>query len=209
MIVTEIEELTKSRSRVFLDGEFAFVLYKGEFRHYHIRLGEELPQEDYEKILRETLPKRAKLRAMNLLLKKDYTTAQLREKLTQGEYPEEVIGEALEYVASFHYTDDLRYAVDYITCHQEDKSRIRIEQDLKKKGISEDVLERAWIQWEETGGCQDEAAMIADLLRKRKFRGEAADIKEKQREYAFLMRKGFSADSVRKAIFGRIDDYSV
>lgn len=209
MIVTGIEELTKSRIRIFLDGEFAFVLYKGELRHFHIRLGEELSQEDYEKILRETLPKRAKLRAMNLLLKKDYTTAQLRDKLTQGGYPEEVTGEALEYVASFHYTDDLRYAVDYITCHQEDKSRMRIEQDLRKKGISEDVLERAWIQWEETGGRQNEAAMIADLLRKRKFRGEAADLREKQREYAFLMRKGFSSDCVKKAIFGRIDDYQV
>ena len=207
MIVTGIEELTKSRSRIFLDGEFAFVLYKGEFRHFHIRLGEEIPQEDYERVLRETLPKRAKLRAMNLLLKKDYTTAQLREKLLQGEYPEGVIEEALEYVASFHYTDDLRYAVDYITCHQENRTRMRIDQDLRRKGISGDILEKAWSKWEQSGGAQDEAAMIGKLLRKRNFRGQDATLSERQKEYAFLLRKGFSMEGIKKALFGRIDDY--
>lgn len=202
MTVTGIEELTKSRSRVYLDGEFAFVLYKGEFRLYHLRVGEELAQEDYEKIMGEVLPKRAKVRAMNLLMKKDYTTAQLREKLRQGGYPDEIIQVALDYVASFHYTDDLRYAVDYITYHQDSRSRMRIEQDLRAKGISAEVLEAAWVQWEEDGGEQDEMSMIRELLRKRNYDPEHAERKDMQREYAFLMRKGFSADSVKKAVFG-------
>ena len=67
MIVTGIEEMTKSRSRVSIDGEFAFVLYKGELRHFHLREGNELREEDYREITTELLPKRAKLRAMNLL----------------------------------------------------------------------------------------------------------------------------------------------
>ena len=123
MIVTGLEELTKSRSRVSIDGEFAFVLYKGELRHFHLQVGEELGKKDYETIMQEILPKRAKLRAMNLLLKKDYTTAKLREKLLLGGYPEEIVDIALEYVASFHYVDDLRFAMDFIRCHQEDRRR--------------------------------------------------------------------------------------
>lgn len=208
MIVTKIEELTKSRSKIYLDGEFAFVLYKGEFRRYHVRLGEELSQKDYGCILQEVLPKRARLRAMNLLLKKDYTTAQLREKLRQGGYPEEVLEDALEYVASFHYTDDLRYAVDFIVCHQEDRSRMRIEQDLRARGIGGDILERAWTEWERAGGRQNESAMIGELLRKRGFCAEGATPSERRREYGFLMRKGFSAEEVRKAVFGRFEDIS-
>jgi regulatory protein len=201
MIITGLEELTKSRSKVMIDGEFAFVLYKGELRHFHLQVGEELSQEDYEEIRTVILPKRAKLRAMNLLLKKDYTTAKLRAKLLEGGYPPEIAQEALDYVASFHYTDDLRYAVDYITCHQDDRSRLRIEQDLRAKGISGDVLERAFIEWENAGGCQDEVKMIRDLFRKRGFDPENASPAEQNREYAFLMRKGFSADSIRNAIF--------
>ncbi|MCP6059851.1 hypothetical protein NL388_31820, partial [Klebsiella pneumoniae] len=65
--------------------------------------------------MEEILPKRAKIRAMHLLQKREYTVAQLKEKLEKGCYPERIIEDALDYVASFHYTDDLRFALQYIT----------------------------------------------------------------------------------------------
>lgn len=202
MIVTGIEELTKSRSKVCIDGEFAFVLYKGELRHFHLREGEELSQKDYEEIMRDILPKRAKLRAMNLLLKKDYTMAQLRSKLAEGCYPEDVIEEALNYVASFHYVDDLRYCMDYVNCHQASRTRLRIEQDLRAKGIAKDVILQAFQKWEEDGGGQDEGRMIRELFRKRGFQPETATLQQRQKEYGFLIRKGFSADCAKNAVFG-------
>ncbi len=198
MKVTRIEELSKSRSRVYLEQEFAFVLYKGELRLYHVREGEELAQEDYRRIVEEVLPKRAKLRAMNLLQGRDYTTAQLKAKLVQGGYPEEAAEQALAYVASFHYTDDLRYAVNYMVCNGNSRSRKRVEQDLLGKGISKDVVARAWAQWEEQGGSQDEAAMIRELLRKRHYDPGTADLKEQQKQFAFLLRKGFPAEGIRR-----------
>lgn len=200
MTITAVEELSKSRSKIWIDGEFAFVLYKGELRLYHIRAGEDISQEDYDAILREVLPKRAKLRAMKLLTKKDYTEKQLAEKLRQGGYPEQVLREALDYVAGYHYTDDLRYAVAYITDHENTRSRRRIEQDLLGRGIEEEVLERAWAEWEADGGSQDEQAMIRALMEKRRYDPDAADWKERQRMYAFLLRRGFSAEAVSRAM---------
>ena len=200
MRITQITELSKSRSKVFIDQEFAFVLYKGEFRLYHVREGEEIAEEDYRIIMEEVLPKRAKLRAMNLLKTREYTTAQLRAKLRQGLYPDSVIEQALEYVASFHYTDDSRYAVDYITYHEQTRSRRRIEQDLQKKGIPGDVIEQAWNEWQEQGGIQDEQAQIQELLLKKHFDPGQADYKELQKIFAYLSRKGFSIEQIRKVI---------
>lgn len=200
MRVTAFEELSRSRSKVYIDGEFAFVLYKGELRLYHLCAGEEIAQRDYDEIWNEVLPKRAKLRAMNLLSKREYTEKQLYEKLKAGFYPEEIIREALAYVAGFHYTDDLRYACDYIAGHEDSRSRRRIEQDLLGKGIDKLTLERAWARWEEQGGSQDEAAMIQALLKKRGYDPECTEIRERQKTYAFLMRKGFSGEAVRKAL---------
>lgn len=200
MIVTAVEELSKSRSKIMIDGEFAFVLYKGELRLYHIREGEEIAQKDYDTISKEVLPKRAKLRAMKLLTKKEYTEKQLRDKLREGFYPEAVIREALAYVASFHYTDDFRYAVTYIADHENTRSRRRIEQDLLGKGISREIQEQAWAEWEAKGGSQDEQSMIHELLVKRRYNPDTADLKERQRIYAFLMRKGFSGEAVRRAM---------
>lgn len=200
MKVTRIEELSRSRSRVFIDDEFAFVLYKGELRLYHIVVGGEICQEDYDAILTQVLPKRAKLRAMNLLKSKDYTVKQLRDKLREGGYPESAVEAALSYVADYHYTDDLRYATGYISGKESTRSRRRIEQDLLEKGIGREVLEKAWQEWEEQGGRQDEQQMIRKLLEKRRYDPDTADRKEKQRTYAFLMRKGFSGEQVSRAL---------
>ncbi len=200
MRVTEIEEISKSRARVYIDEEFAFVLYRGELRSFHIRAGEEVDEEAYRSIMDEVLPKRAKLRAMNLLQSREYTVRQLHDKLKEGGYPEDIIGQALDYVESFHYTDDLRYATGFIRSHEGDRSRRRIEQDLLRRGIDRAVLEQAWAAWEEEGGVQEEGAMIRALLEKKGFDRETADLKQRQKMYGFLMRKGFQAEQVRRAV---------
>ncbi len=205
MKVTQIVELSKSRSKVYIEQEFAFVLYKGELRLYHIQEGEEIDRKDYQTIMEEVLPKRAKLRAMNLLKSKDYTTEQLRRKLVQGHYSEKIIQQALDYVASFHYIDDLRYAVSFITYHESTRSRRRIEQDLMGKGIASDIITKAWAEWEQQGGVLDEGAMITKLLEKKHYDPQNTDDKERQKLFAFLLRKGFSGEQVRKALCADFD----
>lgn len=200
MRVTRIEECSKSRVRIFIEEEFAFVLYKGELRSYHILEGEEVGEEVVHSIMKELLPKRAKLRAMNLLMKRDYTARQLRSKLKDGEYPEKIIEEALAYVEGCRYVNDLRYAVNFIQGHADSRSRRRLEQDLLGRGIDKDTLERAWVQWQEQGGDQDEGAMIQTLLQKKGFDRDGADAKERQKMYGFLIRKGFSGGLARKAV---------
>ena len=87
MVITQIVGISKSRYRIYLDGQFAFILYKGELRQFHIEEDQELSSESYQHIMKQILPKRAKLRSMNLLQSKDYTRKQLEDKLRQGEYP--------------------------------------------------------------------------------------------------------------------------
>ena len=201
MIITELVEASSFRVKVYIEQEFAFVLYKGELRKYGLKAGQEIKPEVYGEILGEVLPKRAKLRCMNLLQSKDYTREQLRQKLKQGFYPEEVVEEALDYVASFHYIDDLRFAQDYIHYNELRKSRRRIDMDLLKKGIASDIIAKAWLLWEDAGNEQDEDAQIANLLEKKHFDIETADTKEVQRMYGFLVRRGFDGEKIRKVLF--------
>ncbi len=200
MIVTAISELSRSRNKIEIDHQFAFVLYKGELRQYHLQEGGAIREEDYREIIDEVLPKRAKLRCMNLLQSRDYTEFQLRDKLKQGLYPPEVIDRAIAYVSSYHYIDDLCYAEDYITTHETTRSRQRITQDLYQKGISQETITQAWLTWETKGGFQDEQSMIQGLLRKKHYNPETTNFKEKQKLYAFLARKGYSPDIIRQTL---------
>lgn len=200
MTVTEITEISKSRRKIWIDEEFAFVLYSGELRSYGIDRDKEITEETYHTIMAELLPKRAKLRAMNLLQKRSYTVSQLRDKLIMGGYPEQIAQEAIDYVASFHYVNDEGYACDFIECNKDKKSKRRIFQDLAAKGISGDIAEAAW---EETAGEDSdklEKEQILHWIEKKNFDAETASPKDKQKMMAFLYRKGFMAENIRNAL---------
>lgn len=199
MIVTDIRELDKKRSKIYLDGEFAFVLYKGEIRDYKIAVGGDIPRSTYDEVMTVVLPKRAKLRAMNLLQKKDYTEKQLRDKLSDGDYPQELIDEAIAYVRSFHYIDDERYARDYITYHMSSRSKNRIIQDLANKGISKDFYQNILDElYQEDSDAEIE--QIKKLLIKKHYDPGTTEFEDKQKIMAFLMRKGYNSSDIRRAM---------
>ena len=143
MTVTKIEELTKAKLKVELDGEFAFVLYKKELSRFGIRVDEELPEETYQQIRKDVILKRAKLRAMHLLTDMARTESGLREKLRQGLYPEDIVEEALAYVRSFGYLNDLRYAENFIESRRDRKSKKEIYALLCNKGVPQEQIGRA------------------------------------------------------------------
>lgn len=142
--------------------------------------------------------KRAKLRCMHLLEKRDYTEMELRRKLQQGRtpYTEEEIDSAIEYVKGYHYVDDGRYAGKYIECMSSRKSRRQIEQELAQKGVDRELVQLAFEEADEI----PEDEQIEAWMRKRHYDPESADPKERQRMYAFLARKGFQAENIRRAL---------
>lgn len=200
MIITQIAEVTKKRCKIYLDETFAFVLYKGEIRKYGIRVNEELSGEAYTEIVEEVLPKRAKLRGMNLLKSREYTEKQLRDKLRSGYFPEKIVEEAVEYIKSYHYIDDERYARQFIEFGMNKKSRQRIVMDLQKRGIDKELINRVFEELEEDGYQQDEIGTIKELLIKKKFDAKQSDNAEKQRVFGYLYRRGFQVDNIKKAM---------
>lgn len=200
MTITDIIEHDKKKVFLQLDGEMLIPLYIGEVRKYHLVRGEEIPEEVYTEIMEELLPKRAKLRAMYLLQKRTYTRAMLRKKLLENRYPEVITEEALDYVTSYGYVDDEKYASEYIRCYCESRSRKRIMQDLSLKGVSKSIIERAWDVFEEENRPIDEDAQIKELLCKKHFDAKTADQKEKAKVMNFLYRKGYSMDGILRCM---------
>lgn len=201
MTVTDIAPITKSRYRIVLDEELTFVLYKGEMNRLNIRRGEEVMEDTYLRIFHEILPKRARLRCMNLLQAKDYTHRQLEDKLKQGEYPEEIIEDAIAYVESYGYVDDEKYVRDFIEYNMSKKSRMRIENDLMRKGIRKELADKIFDELKEDGIEIDETEMIRQILLKKNYDSQSATDEEKRKMYAFLSRKGFCSDVIGRALF--------
>ena len=197
MTVTKIERVTKTRYRIDVDGQFAFILYKGELSRYLISEEEEITEETFERIRTEVILKRARLKAMHLLNDMDRTEGQLRTKLRQGGYTEDMVDAAVDYVKSFGYVNDDAYVRRFIMGRKERKSKREISGALCQKGIPKEQIDAAM---EECYGKEDSHAAIRKILEKKKYDPATAQDAEKRRIMGYLTRKGFSYDDIRQVI---------
>ncbi|MBQ0100023.1 MAG: RecX family transcriptional regulator, partial [Lachnospiraceae bacterium] len=74
----------------------------------------EISDEAYRRILEEVLLPRAKKRVLYYLKNADKTEFQIRRKLAEGLYPEEVIEKVMEFLHRYEFADDARYAESFI-----------------------------------------------------------------------------------------------
>lgn len=201
MIVTAIEDFGKGKQKVYLDGQLAFVLYRGELSRCHIEENRELSEENYKKIMEEILWKRIRERCLYLLKSMDRTEYQIRTKLHQSFYPEELIDRAMDWLKKLHYLDDARYAESYLRSQGEKRSRFQLQQDLVRKGVDKVLIKEAMDEMEE---C-DEDVMIQKWIEKKRVDLNNCTPKDRQKLYGFLIRKGFSPSKVAQAIRGYED----
>lgn len=198
MIVTDIIPIDKKRDKIYIDNEFAFVIYKGESYLYSVKDGEEISKKDYEKIMYELLPKRAKLRAMNLLAKRDYTELGMRQKLLEGYYNDTQINETIEYLKQYGYIDDERYVRNYFSVYIQTKPKSKIIQKLIEKGISLELIESLVDEIYELERTlthlPDEMEIGRKLLNKKKY-NMCNSVNERQKAFRYLIRNGISNEN--------------
>lgn len=154
---------------------------------------EELEIEKSEQEIKDEV-RRAKLRALHLLTAMDRTEANLREKL-EASYGPKAVEEAVAYVKSYGYLDDERYVRVYIESKSRSKSRKQIEQELIfKKGVSKEAVQRGF----EKAEIADVQEVIGKYLQKKKIDPKNCDYEQKNKFFAYMMRKGFQIEDLKK-----------
>ena len=139
---------------------------------------------------------RAKRRALYLLADMDRTEKELYEKLKKTGYSEETVNAAMEYVKSFGYIDDARYASRYIESFRDRKSRVKMTYDMAAKGVDREVIEKAFLEYPE----YDETDLIRRLAEKRLRGKDLTDPAVYQKTAAYLARRGFASGDIVKVL---------
>ena len=109
----------------------------------------------------------------------------IRQKLKELCYDEEVIDTTLDKLKKYKYIDDARYASVYDRSHIQRKSRREITYALSSKKILDEWIEQAF----EENQLPDEREIVEKLIRKKCPVSELSDKREKVT--AFLVRKGY------------------
>lgn len=194
MLIIDIVPIDKKRKKIILEDNSCFCLYSREIKNLELETDEQITEEKWIKI-EEILGKRAKERALYLLNDMDKTEYELSEKLKAGFYPQEIIDNTISYLKFYHYIDDYRLARQYIEQKKDSLSYRQLIQKLMNKGISKEILN------EVLGEKEDgELEALDKLLRKKNIDFSTISTEEKQKIYAYFIRRGFTYENIVKKI---------
>ncbi len=210
MKIVSVKEHSKTKNTLLFETGETLTVYK--------RMTPEVDEIDsarYEELFKEML-KVAKQRAMNLLIRRDHSESEIREKLKKDGNSDDIIDLTVDFLYSYHYLDDDRTAEHMVRALKNSKSLQEIKFKLKSKGISGEAADKAInavyrkVEADETEEEDDpealmtqEMSVIRSILISKGYTKESLsemDYNEKQKLAAKLFRKGFKAENIRKAI---------
>lgn len=193
MIITKLEKATGKKTKIYLDDIFAFVLYPQDIKRYHIVESREISREELSAIYRETILRRAKQKAMKLLMRTDYSEHGMRKRLKRDLYPEQAIEDTITFLYEYHYLDDDRYTEHYIRTKGDAYGYTELKQRLIMQGVDLDTIQRVYAAM-----GLDEDGVLREQMKRKLSGKQTLSEKERNRWIAYFMRRGFCYHSITK-----------
>ncbi len=136
-------------------------------------------------------------RALRLLARREHTRNELERKLAPHAESSEAVQGLVSKLKEKNQLSEERFAEERARVLSRKYGAARIRQDLKGKGVSEELIERVSPVYE-----LERARAIIE----RKYRTPVSSREEKAKRMRFLQSRGFSLDTVRRLLDGRPDD---
>ena len=142
----------------------------------------------------------ARATALRLLTRRDYTAKELRTKLLDRDVPEAEVASVLADLADAGIVNDRRVAESFVRVAStlKGRGRLRISRELEQRGVDRAIIRDALAGLP----IEDETASIRRFLERKHLPARLSPA-EHRRVFGQLVRRGFSADLIAKALRGR------
>ena len=124
-------------------------------------------------------------------MRREHSRAELARKLAPHAESPQAIEALLDLLLSRKQQSDERFAAERARVLARKYGPARIRQDLKARGIAQDVIERVPLE--------GELKRARDILQ-RKYREAASTRQERAKRARFLQGRGFSYDTIRSVL---------
>lgn len=197
----EIQKRNKDRYSIYIDGEYSFGVYENVIIKYALQKGMKLEDDFLEDVLKKEEQECANNYALKLLNFKMRTTNEIRKRMREKEYSDEVIDKTIEYLNYLNYLDDREYTQKFIR----DKSNLkkmgkeRIKRELYAKGVDDEMIKE---ELENIVDEDDEYETAMELaVKKLETTYKNDDKNARYRKLGgFLQRRGYSMGIVMKIL---------
>lgn len=194
MTVTDIRRIDDKRYCLYIDYEPYASVYSSDIRRMKLCVGEDVDDASILEFREEYLYRRALTKAVNSIKFSDKCEYDIRRKLSDLYYDEEIIDHTIEKLKSYRYLDNYRYACGYVRRNIHKKGQRVIRYELEAKKIDSDIIEQAM-----NDNCElDEKEIISEIIGKRY---SCTDLVEKRNKVVtYLYNKGFDHRKVMECI---------
>jgi regulatory protein len=136
-------------------------------------------------------------RALRLLARREHTRQELENKLSPHAAASEDLQSLISGLKQKNQLSEERFAEERARRLSRKYGATRIRQDLKSKGVSEELISRF-------SSSENEMQKAKEIL-ERKYRTPAATREEKAKRMRFLQSRGFSSEIIFKLLSARSD----
>lgn len=198
--ITAIEPQSrfKNRRSIFINGQFAFGVDEEIVAALGLRVGQAVRTDDLDRVVRAESVRKAREAALTLLDYRPRSVSEMRRRLLLKGHTEDIVDQVLQNLQKVGLLDDERFAAQWVEerLTHRPMGRRAVTFELKRKGISNDLIDRAV----EGIGEDAELEMALDLAARR-YRADAEDqLAEKRRVASLLRRRGFGWDVVTRVL---------
>lgn len=201
MIITGIDEKSKNRSALSVDGVIRVWLSNDIIAEKGLRLGDEITEEELHSLMEYNDDLKVKNKAFELLSYRDHSEKELRKKLTDRKFSEDSINETIERLSELGYINDEKFAENYYRelIFTRKFSKRRALYELQKKGIDRELIALVTEEIE-----VDETDTLLTLMQG-KYSSKMQSEEKRKTLSQTLIRNGFSWVDIKSA-FLRFDE---
>lgn len=196
MKISSIKQQQKRNDRysIYVDGTYLFSLSELELVNSGLRINQEVSQAELSKLKDTAALDKAYDRSLNLIARRPHSAKEMQDYLKRKGYDEVVSEKTLNRLSNRGFLNDRTFAKLWVDNRRALKaiSKRRLQQELKAKGIDQDMIDEVLAQ-DETNDREVLKELIARKRRQPKYQD---DIKLMQ----YLSRQGFSYEDIKSAL---------
>lgn len=186
---------------MYIDGKFGFGIDLDNFVLLKLKINKELTDVELNEVVKKAEFQKSLDKLLRFATVRPRATKEVVDYFKRKKIHESLWQDLTDKLLHFELLDDAKFAKWWVEQRQTFKPKPKriLVQELKIKGIKEDVIEEIFM--EET---VDEEKMAKDLLEKKAYKWSKFDSKiAKQKKIQYLSGKGFSWEIIEKTLSGK------
>lgn len=206
----EPQKNNSQRYNVYLDDEFAFGIDEGNLVKFGLHKGQELAQEEVDRIFEESELYKLYSRALDYLSYRPRSVKEVRDYLREksikyqasgikGEAASGVVIQSIiDRLKRSQYLDDgefTRWWIKQRTETSKPRGPRFIRAELYQKGVDENLIKQVWQELK-----IDEQQLCLKAAQNRARRYNFSNFKQRKKLFDYLMRRGFNFDAVEDVL---------